>query len=333
MRRILLLIPGLLAGLPLHAQGTALMGNAENSARISPPVTPARGAFQSLLSTLFADASQDDKKVTLNTGFRLGGAAATFTASTALNEDGPTEVANIGGLAAGTTLALGWTPRLWTVNQIDDQDRIDWCNAHEAVKSSVDCNHPNTYGSFGPTKGEPWSDEISASYPSNTYLLLQVTGELGHSSLEYLDVTSYEQKKEDAYSGSIGAQLGYVGRGFVVAGGARFEGKWDEEDKAEICVPTGIAGAVQCRNAALGRATYERDLVTNAQFRRYLGPHLAFQYQVDYRPERGGWAMELPIYFAPNGDGALIGGVKPAYDFHEEDFSISVFVGSAFKLF
>jgi hypothetical protein len=120
----------------------------------------------------------------------------------------------------------------------------------------------------------------------------------------------------------------------MYSGGFSYEKSYKSDDAVQVCSPVSGSTSLKCPQGSIGAPTrtFGRILFTEA---RYLFSSGAFALspRLEYDFTASKFAAKLPVYFAPNKDKALTGGITLGYVTHGDGFGVSVFVNKAFSLF
>lgn len=165
--------------------------------------------------------------------------------------------------------------------------------------------------------------------------LWSLTGTIGRTKFNYFEENTFAHQSTDetpwSVEGTYGQLWRLLGGVNLVAAGLRYERSYKAGSKSNICVPLGSGGATQCRNQPVGAPAAGEAWVANVQARRFLSPRLAVNPKVSFRIDDEVIGLQMPIYFAGPADGGLIAGLLPSWNSEDDRFSLSLFVGKAFR--
>lgn len=140
---------------------------------------------------------------------------------------------------------------------------------------------------------------------------------------------------EDVKEG-YGLTLGYnlVLDTSVLSVTASYEETYKGAKEQEICNPIGTTGSLTCADAALSKPSNKENEILAVEYRVILNRSfpVALGPRVQFSVEDSEFGVRLPIYFAPDPKRAIDGGLALTWS-EEDETSVSVFVGKAFKFF
>jgi hypothetical protein len=118
----------------------------------------------------------------------------------------------------------------------------------------------------------------------------------------------------------------------LYSGGFSYEKSFKNGDSAQICAPVTGSVALKCSQGSLGAPARLFSRILFTEMRYLISPGaLAVSPRLEYDFTASKFAAKLPIYFAPNKDQALTGGIALGYVTHGDGFGASVFVNKAFS--
>lgn len=296
-------------------------------------VTPSPAApIRTPTPFVFLSGSREGTEAQIQGGFRLqdrvlGRLYTTLVATAPLSKDETqaTVFGDLSGPGAGTTLRLAITGLRWPL-EATDQEQTEWCERNKAsFNPNYNCDEFDL-GDFP----QALRNAYKAQFPEVSPLLYEVSGSIQEAEFQYLDPATYQPGSEQHTARSIGASIGrFFGRWLWTAG-YRYEVGYDASSPAQICVPL-EGGALRCRTAPLGAPARREGSTANFQVRGWFSSKAAWNPRVTYRMYDDEWGVEIPIYFVPDGVD-LIGGITPSYNSRDDDWTISLFVGKAFRV-
>jgi len=162
--------------------------------------------------------------------------------------------------------------------------------------------------------------------------------------------TNYEFVDQVAFKADDISRTGYKAELFggwifpdgrqSLTGSFAYSRSYKAGDAIQLCQPTGSGSQTQCLSGALGKPAGTDKYIFSGEYRKLISlgglpgkPSMGFAPRVSYEVNSKGVLMELPVYFVPNKDKALNGGVRFAYDTKEDDFAFGLFVGVPFSVF
>lgn len=165
---------------------------------------------------------------------------------------------------------------------------------------------------------------------------------------KYLDRASFSVEKEDhfGFAGSVfGGLLFNRGRTAVTASYS-WRREYEAADPITLCQPVPGTSQSQCITAANGAPERGTGSVVGLELRHAVDgapseyASLAVAPEINYDLDSTAWSVELPLYFAGDGNGKLRGGVRLGYlnerddaGGRQDEFSLGLFVGVPFSLF
>ncbi|WP_408891623.1 hypothetical protein ACJ2CR_19360 [Myxococcus faecalis] len=155
---------------------------------------------------------------------------------------------------------------------------------------------------------------------------------LGRQSFEYIDPENLSAGEEAVTPWSLRIGTGFVKPGLGYIGVSyRYEHAFNGGEETEICTPLANTGALRCDTKTLGAPAKKSSNIGSIEarlFYRYfaVNPRAAY----DFSNEVLG--LELPIYFAQNGDSGFNAGVSIGWRSDDHKVSTVLFVGAALDL-
>lgn len=301
--------------------------------------SPPAATLRSAVTTGFLEASRKEAKAVASTGIDIEGAPLNLQfrlgAQTPISkdEDAEAEVLDLKGLGDGTEVELALHGYWWAAPE-RPSSVVTWCNAHKTNLSKVsDCMRlrinqiPDTlYGDF--LKAAGWTSPV----------LFDIGWKAGRAKASYLEENTLKSGTLDKLAQSFGADVGVLVttlgpfKTALFAAGYHYELDYKKSSATQICTPYGVTAALRCRSAVIGRPKKNEGALLSAELRGYFNPRWAINPQFVRSQHDRTWTVEMPIYFIPDGNGALIGGISPKYASDSKDWEIRVFVGKALGL-
>lgn len=291
----------------------------------------------------FVAASNAESKVTISSGAYLFGSSSNMTlklaAEAPLKKDEEEKtLTDFKRLGNGTTASLSLQGSWWNADLPRPSAVVEWCvkakrdSALATKLAGLDCENFNRDASVRGValRRNMIAEHVASSEP----ILYELTFRLGRSVRKYLDSATYALKNLDRTDWSGGVNLGtYVTslgglHATLLTGGVRYQVEDKDKDPAQICTPTAIAGALQCRTAPLGAPSRGSGTIASIGLRSFLIARWGVAPLAEYRPSDRVLTLELPIWFAPDKNGALIGGITPAYSSKNGRCDFKLFVGT-----
>lgn len=160
------------------------------------------------------------------------------------------------------------------------------------------------------------------------------------NTFKFLDRPSFtlsEEKKTGYQVSAFGGIIGGTGN-WSLRGGFSHSRSYSGQDEVEICQTTTVIGQTQCLTGADGAPGKKTLNVISAEG-RILFPLSGVYSQIGVAPEvaldvdSGEYSVDVPIYFAPNKDGHLTGGIRVGYASEKDNLTFGLFVGVPFTVF
>lgn len=322
-----------------------------------PGFTPAITArFKPHLTAATISAGTTDTRAEIQTALYSNGFGIAVSAAAPIAKSGSTQLASLDGLSTGTTASLSINNIVWEFGGSEVAKKACMRLLQKGKLRKADGTAVDPDASLN-LDGEEvtWAAVCGDSGGTHRFNLLQsdqerrlqsiiekqdsrpilfeVAGEVGREDASHIDATTFESVSETNTPFSIGASIGTVlPSGTLMGVGIEYKSVYRAGNQAEVCVPVGTNGALQCRSGPLGMPTSREGAMLNAQVRRFLGSRIGVNPQFQYAVSDGDWAINMPIYFAPDEDGGLVGGIVPGYDSETEDWTLQLTVGAAFRL-
>ncbi len=187
---------------------------------------------------------------------------------------------------------------------------------------------------------------LAAGFYDSDLQTLGLTGSIAINDFEFADPSKFglgiiEKVKDRKESWSAGLRYTRYFRGTPTAAtiGADYEKAWKSADQNPLC-PQATGVAVQtCTILANASPSVSKSFKLSANLRhRFFGsdgeltrfalsPRLAF---AAVKGKKDVFSAELPVYFVPDDDGGLVGGLKLGYRSDTKDVTFGIFFGAAF---
>ncbi len=119
---------------------------------------------------------------------------------------------------------------------------------------------------------------------------------------------------------------------------AGYERSYKAARSAVFCPANPNNVVIRCTNASAGPPTLNEGLILSAGLRHQLADrgilrNVAIAPQVTYDVLDETVGFDLPVYFLPNADGGLTGGIRFGYQSdRDNEFSVGIFIGAAFNI-
>lgn len=172
---------------------------------------------------------------------------------------------------------------------------------------------------------------------------LGARAKIARTNYEYLTqapLTKSDVSKTGYRVEAVGGRIFGGGR-TSASGSFAYVRKFTPGDETQLCDLNGVGTQLTCLTGSLGAPTQSKSYTVGGEMRFLLklgewagradvglAPHITYELKTDAP------TFELPIYFAPNKDKALNGGLRLVYTTRgKDDFGFGLFVGVPFSLF
>lgn len=302
-----------------------------------------RAAF-ALSRTVDADGPRDGDAYTVISD------TTELNLSAPLSKDGDTPFATLDGLSTGTKLKFEFT-RGWSrvlTQAADDASPL----LQQARQRCRDASPAYEFGcrrlddAFKTRFFE--GDELARYEAEYARQTLQRSHDwsfnaaIGYDEFAWYPVPGLTKTTEDELSWSAGAGLTVYPFARGSAGlDLAYELSYDDEDPATVC-PVALPGqtTVTCVPGPLVGPERTEKIILGAELRYihplpedWIIPALGFAPRFEFDLMGDDVAVDLPIYFAPDAEDGLTGGVRFGYVSDKDEFKFGVFVGKAFSIF
>ena len=225
-----------------------------------------------------------------------------LTFSAPLAKTGDTTFATLDGLSTGTKLEFGWT----------------------------------SFSATLPTITPGQTDEEFARTTDRTAMSL--TGGVGYDQFSYFDA-SLMKRTADRFSWSAAGAYTSFGSTNSISLGAGYERSFEAARSQTACAIVIVPSTVNCVTGALRPPASTDKIILSLEYRQgfRLGSagilsRLGIAPRVEFDALSSDYSVDVPIFFAPNSNGQLIGGVRIGYLSNKDSVIASVFVGTTFGL-
>jgi hypothetical protein len=281
-------------------------------------------------------------------GFKTTSLAFIVKASAPFSEsqrNRDSELADLEGLRAGTTLSLTVSGLQWGPERITEEQELareNWCKAQvergRLAQGAINCE------SFAQSDLEKLGDEtLVEEFRRVRRLGWDIPVQYGFQvkvspqTFDYLDPATLEHASSDRVGfwagGGVGVFLTPLTR---VDLEANYERAYSPGLSGEVCLPLSVPGAARCGEEVLGGPSETSGAVLRAGIRRFFNFDrfdIGVSPRLTYRSSEESLVLRAPIYFIPDTKGStLIGGVAPVWDFDRSRVGLVLFVGPAFGL-
>ncbi|MFL0356259.1 hypothetical protein ACI5KX_07230 [Erythrobacter sp. GH1-10] len=175
--------------------------------------------------------------------------------------------------------------------------------------------------------------------PTNT-LFWGFDASIGEDSYEVLDRQAFEIDSVEKTSWEVGGHIGLIGDDlkWSVRARAVYGREFKSPESGTECRTVTGASDPECLEAPDGLPEGNNTGLVSFEARRLFDlrgiggdNRIGVAPLVSYRFEDDDLNIELPVYFSPDKDGKLTGGIKFAYSSKMDDFGVGLFVGVPFS--
>jgi hypothetical protein len=164
---------------------------------------------------------------------------------------------------------------------------------------------------------------------------------ISRTDYAFVDQLAFTKDEIGRTSYKLEAYAGHIFKGGEQSAVASFaySRAYKSQDEVSICQPNGIGLQISCIEGPLGKPAKLERYILAAEFRRRfavaaLGANaIAIAPKISYELKSGDALFDLPIFFSPNKDNKLNGGLRLGYDTGKHDFGFGLFVGVPFSVF
>jgi hypothetical protein len=291
----------------------------------------------------FLTASNADAEATLTTGFTLVNASplslgVRLGATTPLTKGADdATLLDYRKLGDGTKAELSIQGTIWRAPARPSK-LIAWC---DSVKKRVPDPIPNvqtcTQFKSADLDNAPRAlyREFMATAKWSEPTVFELTSSAVRNNGKFLNETTFAPDSQDRVGYAVGGSVGRTFSGLaglraaLLSVGYQYQVKYRQRDTAQVCVPAGPAGSLRCRSGPLGAPKQKLGNVINGELRGFISAKFGIAPQAAYLVRDDEWELGLPIYFAPDKDGILIGGLAPSYTTEGREWGVRLFVGAS----
>jgi hypothetical protein len=275
-----------------------------------------------------------------------------LTVSGALDKKGDsTDLFTLDELNSDLDVKLQWSRRLTRLRLATAADvaplrvaAIDACKTELVkVKKQDDCEKDykkRGSGFIADWLGSASEDAYLAQMaPEGAGYAYGLEGHVGRKVHNFIDPTLVAMDKDKHTPWGVKAFGSVLPARTLSTWTASVEYQQDYKDgSSKILCPTAVSGvSTTCLNAPVGAPEDKEKLLVGLEWRSLVpiskkGPiqNLGVSAQLLYDERSDDWGVDVPIYFATDEKGKLIGGVRLGYKSDDDDFKIGVFVGAPF---
>jgi hypothetical protein len=178
-------------------------------------------------------------------------------------------------------------------------------------------------------------DVVESASESKLVRVLTVGTKENRQKVAYFDKSDLSTLIKD-HSTGYGVNVAYslVWPSWMLSGGFSYEKTFKNTDSVQICSPVPMSTSSKCLTGTIGQPPemYSRILFAESRILISVGA-LAVGPRVEYDLTASKFAAKVPLYFAPDKDKTLIGGITLGYVTHGDGFGVEVFVGKAFSFY
>jgi hypothetical protein len=247
-----------------------------------------------------------------------------------------TEFASLDGLASTLNLAVGWSRQISGPSPTAvDRSRKALCAAMGVPEAN--CDEADDITAFLEAHGMEVGPRLERRFALQGFegiWLAYFEGKVGTKKHEFFTATGEEDKERPtAWSGTVSFVRDGGSNRFLV-GFSRERAFEDSETEVQHCKPVEGSALPTCKDLPLGapaesKATLGRLSWTYLFASRPMGVSPTATYSFS-KSETG---LELPVFFLPDSEGRLVGGVRLAWTSTDRDLKATVFIAKPISLF
>lgn len=152
--------------------------------------------------------------------------------------------------------------------------------------------------------------EFDAVTDYGTPLIYGVRFKADRKDFKYYDPTTLASNKRKGINVSAGAYFGIIVDGVgTLSGLLRYERSYKEGNKATICVPGTVTGALLCNELAKGMPSASSKAIVAISFQKTIFGHLGIVARAAADAANGQALFELPVYFVQPKNSSFTGGL------------------------
>lgn len=163
-------------------------------------------------------------------------------------------------------------------------------------------------------------------------LFFGASASVGTDEYDFIDLAGFSEESSNKVEWSVGGHVGMIaakGR-FSARATASYGREWDDADDIDICRPQPSGPLSDCLRGPGAPPTHQDQFTAKGEVRIIvpLGSlELGLAPSVGYQTGDDQFTAALPIYFVPDSDGKLTGGVRFGYDSEADDeWSAGIFI-------
>ena len=331
------------------------------------PSAPAQGPVTTPLDRFgFVEGSQfqvstgtDDDNATLSIKLPTGESqrdSFSLIASTPIHGGDDNLPASLDALANGARVTLRWGR--FNIGLASPNDRAETMfraaqrrcvSDHPEVSAQVAtsfggiCNEPGTvvhnYPATGSRAGSQ-TRELNANTLTSGATDFGFEATVGINDFEWRSPTTLALQTERHTDWSVAAHYAhyFVSTKTAVTASVSYQRAFQAADEQLLCPPNPANPATDCKTARGAAPSRNENLLLSLGLRHQFMLNgnllpLAVAPIVTYDVVDNVFGVDVPVYFMPNGDGRLTGGVRFGYrSDHDNHFSVGVFMAAAFSI-
>lgn len=274
----------------------------------------------------------------------------TWTAAASLGDDDTTNVATLDGFANGFSLKLKYSN--YSVRLRNPGSSVDYLavRARNAclrkLKDGADESDCDIGGGvsnefmLSNLSDEDYRYYLNQYFPPSARFLWGLEGGLGYKEFKFFDAATLTKNSAHRWpvSGKIfGTWMPNSGQTSLTLS-AEYQRAFEAATTLTYCpTPAGTA-PTKCTTGAFGEPDRTTKILLAGEARTFIPlpqnsilPGIGISGQVTYDAKNNDWGLDLPIYFVPDSEGNVIGGVRFGYTTSEKNAIVGVFVGTKFS--
>lgn len=274
-------------------------------------------------------ASTEEQSASLRIGKVLGNTPlGDFSIGATLSgplskEAGSATLASLDGLAGATSVGVQASLFAWAPKPVDPKQAKSICQKHLGKDSCTRQGLPTAAAK------DEWDALVDYGHP----WLLNSEFRIGRQSFNFIDLATLTTGEEDRTPFSVRLGTGFVQPGLGYIGVSyRHERSYQGGDQTQVCTSLGSADALRCDTVNLGAPRLTPSNIGSVEARLF-GKYIAVNPRASYDFSNDVLGLELPVYFAQNGDSGFTGGINIGWRSDIDRVTAVLFVGAALDLF
>lgn len=267
---------------------------------------------------------------------RIAGKRWNLTLGSPVNEDGPTDLASLDGLANGINLAFGWSWARPPARFVSSGEKLFDKAIKLCQREGLDDQHCTSGDLEGAGKLAAQREFEFVLLGDTPFQTGSFEAKVGRQRAEFFDATSGDATDETNIGWNVGFSYGLHFRRSLAYGKVSYETAYDDQKKVQKCSSTDLpAGLERCKSLPFDAPQRVESPKATLGWRFFLRS-IAFDPKIHRNFETDVTGVELPIYFMNGGDKKFTGGVRLGWrskvDEGQDKFSAAVFISAPLDL-